>query len=552
MLPRSGVGHNRAIGMASLWQVVVRVTLYLLREGTKLVKQILRKHELYQERALREPADAEVEWRLYVRAGIDVQVGWFKHVSPLLADGQGGPLWSKSAGAVLLVSAHGRIFAVTFGTGFHALSQAVIVPDFGLIVTANCIDVDRLTTADARGLGKGKRNASSRLPLPGEMFALGLLTNEEWIRRFGGEVSLTGFAKSASGADSLQLNIQDFHLIALPAKLKQVLNLYESKAYQANFPFLDYFRRETDRETITALDAAMSSAMKKRDPEIGFAAPDELDLHADEYRLSVRRDNVRLDELRTDDVYAAIDTLNAWADPLAKVKIASYDLAGEPILDREPLRPYVVGEVRMHVAEEDRQYATTAGAWFRINPAYVEIIDRYLRDDVVDLTAALSLPTWDDDYLQANVKGKYGEERYNRHVSQQQGYVLLDRDLYRGRAGEKVEICDLLTPDKKLICVKRMDGSDKLSHLFQQGSVSAQLIMANDDYRAKLMAAYRRIVPDGEFGNPSEWTVVYALATGKPGELKKIMYFFSRAALKTHGTVIKGTGIKVAVAKIDR
>jgi uncharacterized protein (TIGR04141 family) len=64
--------------------------------------------------------------------------------------------------------------------------------------------------------------------------------------------------------------------------------------------------------------------------------------------------------------------------------------------------------------------------------------------------------------------------------------------------------------------------------------------------------AYRRIVPDGEFGSPSEWTVVYALATGKPGGLKKIMYFFSRAALKTHGTVIKGTGIKVAVVKNDR
>jgi hypothetical protein len=47
-----------------------------------------------------------------------------------------------------------------------------------------------------------------------------------------------------------------------------------------------------------ALDAAMTSAMKKRDPEVGFAAPDDFDLYADEYRLAVRRDN-RLDELRT-------------------------------------------------------------------------------------------------------------------------------------------------------------------------------------------------------------------------------------------------------------
>ncbi|MFE9748702.1 hypothetical protein ACFYOT_27665 [Saccharothrix saharensis] len=45
-----------------------------------------------------------------------------------------------------------RVFAVTFGTGFH---------------------------------GKGKRNATSRLAQPGEVFAMGLSTDEEWIRQFG-------------------------------------------------------------------------------------------------------------------------------------------------------------------------------------------------------------------------------------------------------------------------------------------------------------------------------------------------------------------------------
>lgn len=530
----------------------MRVTLYLLREDAKLVKEILRKHEQYQARALREPNDPEAAWRLYVRTGVDVEAVWFKQVSLLLADGQNDRVLTKTAGAVLLISAHGRIFAVTFGTGFHALSRSIIEPDFGLRVTANCVGADGLTMADARGLGKGKRNASSRLPLPGEVFALGLLTDEEWIRKFGGEVSVTGFAKTASGADALQLNIEDFTLFALPAKLKQVLDLYRSDDYQAIFPFLDYFRRVADKEMITALDAEIASAMKKRDPEIGFASPDDFDLHSDEYLLAARRKSTRLVELRTDDVYRAVDDLNAWDDPLLKVKIASYDLAGNVIREREPLRSYVVGSATMPGAEGVRHYAVTAGAWFRVHPEYVEIVDRYLRDEVDDLTASLRLPAWDDDYLTANVEGNYGEERYNRHVSREQGHVLLDRDLYRGNAGEKVEICDLLTPDKKLICVKRMDGSDKLSHLFQQGSVSAQLIMANDDYRAKLMAAYRQIVPGGEFGSPSEWTVVYALATGKPGDLKRIMYFFARAALKTHGTAIKGTGIKVALAKIDR
>lgn len=185
----------------------MRVTLYLLREKAKLAKETLRKHQLYNERQPRPPEVPDVEWRCCVRAGVDSEASWFEHVSSILAPGDTEPVKTKTAGAVLLVRAHGRLFAVTFGVGFHAVDPALTEPDFGLRVTANCIDKDGLTLADARGLGKGKRNATSRLSLPGKVFALSLLTDEEWIRKFGGEVRVTGFAKSASGADALQLNI---------------------------------------------------------------------------------------------------------------------------------------------------------------------------------------------------------------------------------------------------------------------------------------------------------------------------------------------------------
>lgn len=76
--------------------------------------------------------------------------------------------------------------------------------------------------------------------------------------------------------------------------------------------------------------------------------------------------------------------------------------------------------------------------------------------------------------------------------------------------------------------------------------------MTNDAYRAKLMAKLRELVADTEFGNAAEWTIVYAVATSKGGNLKDIMPFFSGAALRMHSIAIKATGIKVAVAKIDR
>ncbi|MFC4002998.1 DUF6119 family protein [Prauserella oleivorans] len=533
----------------------MRITLYLLREGVALDKTVLRRRDLFREVPLQPPETADLAWRLFVRTPPEREARWVNYVRPIFADVEAESeirISSKSSGAVLLVHVHERVFAITFGTGFHALDLGTVELDFGLRVAANCVDPDKITMADARGLGKGRRNATSRLPVPNEVFALGLLTDEEWIRKFGGDVKLTGFAKSARGADSLQLSIDDFDLTKLGPKLRQVLDLYQSTGYREHFPFLDYFRRETDKALIEHLDRLAGEAVCWRDRDVGFAMPDEFDLLADAYRLSRRREQAWLTELRTEDVYDAIEQVKGWNKPLTSVKVEPFDRSEHVVGDRKPLRSYAVVSVPYQVGDETRHYTLTAGAWFRIDQEYVELVDRYLRDFVDLWPEDQRLPAWDDSYLKAHVEGRYGEERYNRWVARERRYVLLDRDLYRGRAGERVEICDLLTKDKQLICVKRMDGSDKMSHLFQQGSVSARMLMTNQTYRDKLMDRLRQLDPTATFGEASQWTVVFAIATSKPGDLKDIMYFFSRAALKMHAEAIKSCGFKVSLAKIDK
>ena len=99
------------------------------------------------------------------------------------------------------------------------------------------------------------------------------------------------------------------------------------------------------------------------------------------------------------------------------------------------------------------------------------------------MTDGFNLPSWDDDWLREHVEGHYAEERYNRHASETTGYCLVDRDLYHGPAGERVEACDLLAKDKALVCVKRLDGSDTMIHLFERGAVSATQLKNNKAYR---------------------------------------------------------------------
>jgi uncharacterized protein (TIGR04141 family) len=292
--------------------------------------------------------------------------------------------------------------------------------------------------------------------------------------------------------------------------------------------------------------------MRQRDPDIGFALPDEFDLSAGSYRLSRRMRARVLPELSAPEVYSAVGDLNGWDDPLNQVKVQPYDLADQFIGTKQNLRSYTVATTFRNIDGQRQEYALTADTWFRVDQQYVDFVDRYIRDNVADMTDNLCLPSWDDTFLKKNVEGWYAELRYNTWVSQESGYVLLDRDLYRGKADEHVEICDLLTRDKKLICVKRMDGSDKMSHLFQQGSVSAQLLLGNEDYQARVMNELHKLDADAKFGTAADWTIVYAIATSKPRDLKNIMYFFSRAALKMHSESIKSRGFKVAIAKIER
>jgi uncharacterized protein (TIGR04141 family) len=531
----------------------MRVTAYLLRERAQVAPDILRRPGDFQEVQLQAAGDPGVQWRLFVHSSEEREPLWLAHLRPLLAQSDlQEEIRTRSSGAVLLVGTAGRVFAVTFGTGFHALDATLIEPDFGLKVAANSIDPLKISLAEARGLGKGRRNAISKVPIPSEMFALGLLTDEEWIRRFGGDVNVPGFAKTVTGADSLQLNIAEFSLRDLPEKLDQALHVYALDRYKNYFPFLDYFRRESDKDTISELDALITQAMASRDPEIGFALPDDNTASPDVYSLSRYRREYELSELITGDVYDAIDHLDAWQNPLQHVKVDTYHYDGQLIDHKTPLRSYVIGSVRRKVGNVSHDYAITSGSWFKIDQDYVEYVDRYLQDNIPDVTDALKMPTWDEDYLKQNAPGNYGEERYNNWLGLQRGYVVLDRDLYRGRPGMRVEVCDLLTADRQLICVKRMDGSDKMSHLFQQGSVSAQMMLLHDDYQAKLVEKLRTLDSSAEFGAPSDWTIVYAIATSRPGSLKNIMYFFSRAALKMHGESIKGRGVKVALAKINR
>ena len=142
------------------------------------------------------------------------------------------------------------------------------------------------------------------------------------------------------------------------------------------------------------------------------------------------------------------------------------------------------------------------------------------------------------------------EGAYNQQVAADRGYELLDKKNLSFGNQRKVEVCDLLTGDRELLCVKRATRSSTLSHLFAQGSVSASL-MHEPKYQKKLLDALNRIVTGSAWGSPGDWKVVYAIGTNKPGSLAESLFFFSKVNLVTHINEIRSRHIKVALARIE-
>ncbi|WP_199443845.1 DUF6119 family protein [Umezawaea beigongshangensis] len=522
----------------------MRITLYLLREGVEFSSAALRDGDSFQEVQLL-PVD-DFEWKLFVLPRSPKEPTWATAVRSLvISEVALDELRIQSSAGVLLARVDGRIFALTFSSGFHAIAVENLEPGFGLRVTANVIASDKVVSADTKGFSSSSRSQKIILPSASELHELGIETSEEWVKNLGGKVVDADFASTAAGADSLRLTIKDFSLRKLPEKLKEISKVYQDETYKSAFGFLDNFTRIDKRDPLVErLDAAVEKMLRAESDELGFAAPDPFEhLDADHYQIRYRR-KVVLDDLNAEDVYAAIKEFNlpksaVW---MHRVMVIPLKDDGNPA-DREyKLYNYIQAEIEF---PGEGRFALTSGVWFRIAASFLDEVRNFV-GDIEDISDDLALEPWDTKVLNADS----AEGEYNTFICNKRGYVHLDKKNFHFGRYEKVEICDALTADKKLLCVKRASQSSTLSHLFSQASVSAAL-MNEADYRNKVVEHLGGVLANASFGTHADWTFVYAIATKKPGRLADSLFFFSKVNLFRHAKIIRSCGFKVALARIE-
>src|SRR5688572_19422768 len=163
---------------------------------------------------------------LYYRPSIRTKPSWLKLFEPVLPSVPSS-LRNSTTAASLIVKGESRHFAVTFGLGRHLLRQDVTEDVFGLRVTLNSIDADRIRSIDRQTFDAIASHTKSQSSRDASADQFGLDVQRDLVRAVTGTPRDPSLGIRMSGADSLTVRVAA-SVNEIPALLERYLERYES------------------------------------------------------------------------------------------------------------------------------------------------------------------------------------------------------------------------------------------------------------------------------------------------------------------------------------
>lgn len=529
-----------------------RLTVYLLDESVQDYETAV--EQASQGDLLELPSKSGIEGAVAFRAAAPRTPEWMSLFAGALSEDQIPELLTAGASGILLLRASGRIFALTFGYGRSMLNLQRIEFQFGLRVVLNGVDHRHLKSLDRKTFDDMVVATSTQVSRTAEVPAFGIDTSSDILKAVTGKPRDDKFGTTISGSDSLVLSV-DASLTDLPKLCEQLLHLFESSEYRAEFGWVDHLSEVRDAALKSSLNEMVVSAIKRGETSsTHFAAPEVLNWNEIEaFRLGGSR-TTEYEDLDLDRYLAALGsqaeelTVERLKERRVQVKYSRID----EWYPKWPIFNCLVSEQRVG----DRLFALIEGRWFSIAASLVEEIDGFLTG--VE-TAELQFPT----QLVDEVEGAY-----NQRVAQQSagGYLLLDARTLRARGARSgIEFCDLLSSGRNLVHVKRKTRSATLSHLFSQGFVSFSTFLQDQTYRESLRAyiegsplpeiekeRWLGIIPGPTDAlNASDYTVSYVILANTSLTRHDWLPFFSKLNFMQHAKQLKMMGAKVTLDRVD-
>lgn len=455
---------------------------------------------------------------------------------------------------VIFLPVKNRWFAVCFGYGSSALEWDLLDHNFGLRVAARRFAPEAVQELRSRRVDATARTQSVTLPGGAQLRDFGVPLEGEFVRKIIGRLGTE--EGSVVAGDSIIFRA-DTDLSTVQGELGEMLDDLENADVQEAFEFIDALEPLRNSDAVAKeLDRLLAAAILERPQDISdmgdkaraweqqlleFAPPDDVRLEdVDHFSLTNGPHTVRFTGLSLAALRAALAEANVkrGAGFLKSARIIAVAADGQPASELLSVRSWVVFEASRALA----RYILTLGRWFRLQESYAEQLDRDLKS-IFDVTGNLKLVDW---------QSAWDEKTYNEEAVKGRGDLLrLDRRLCPTEDGNRIEVCDLLHQDGYLIHVKRYNGSQTLSHLFAQGTVSAELLKMDSLLKPAFVSDVQ--VLDATFvgiAQAAAQRVTYAIAVADNRAIPIGLPTFSKVNLRDRARQLKLLGAEPSIARI--
>lgn len=453
-------------------------------------------------------------------------------------------------------------FGLPFGpTGRFILNQSAIERAYGLRSALNIIyprslgdteqDAARLVSLDSKRRQRDLMRARVQTARASTFETFDIDQLRDLVDAATGRpADTTGWGHRMTGADGLSFSI-DIPFSELAQLCKRVELAHRQNDYRARFTWLDDVQPVTDPVLVSRLEHDLVDRIRNGQiDEIDLAPPqivnwEDADLfrfHTDGHRRVHHR------QLRLRDYVSSLRNSKVIDDLtfpyLTKGTVRVVDGDGG-LVHQWHISNCLVGTLDV----DGTTYVIDEGQFFTIAKDFIDEIDTFL--DALDSGATV---------LPECAVGVH-EREYNQSASTSIGCLLLDRkNLVIPTRTTSIELCDLLTSDKELIHVKRELGSRDLSHLFSQGTTSAELIHDNEEFRVLVQEKVHELAGDDAYAffdktgiRTSEFRVVFGvIADWRNRKPSEALPFFSKLNLRRTVRDLTRRGFRVGFQRVKQ
>ncbi len=437
-------------------------------------------------------------------------------------------------GALVFMPVGDRWFALSFGHVFHNLHENSYEYDFGLRVTLNSVDPALLKSTDILEPGSARRRRT-QVPVDSDLTYFDFDRDSTILKSLTGKVKEEHkeLFKHATGASNLRIS-SPLLSNELEGLCEKLLELYDDDAFETVFPDIQNVSPVKDPLVIEQLNAKLLQAFRDKDDSLNLTVPDLINYTDNVYATFAGCGGGDLyEDVFTGRYYSYLETkkkpLNTIGlEELKKHCLKLVDEVGTAKGGSFSVYKCFVFDTTLAAGADT--YHLSEGNWYKIADDFVTKLADYLDLHYEDLT----LPV----YSQAT------EGKYNKNVEENdRSYLCLDTTSIAPQGQTRIEPCDLYAVEDdrgQFYHVKVSTLSNQLSHLFNQGTNSVELLKLEKRSRVKLdelvdnsdkhtddqKAAFKAPLAD------QKYAVTFAMVTHKDKDRKSAnLPLFSRISL---------------------